>query len=557
MKLELQGITKVFGSLVANDHIDLVVEPGEIHALLGENGAGKSTLMNVLYGLYDPDDGQILLDGEPVTFKGPGDAVAAGIGMVHQHFMLIPVFTVAESVALGYEPTGAVGALKLDEARRRVTEISDRFGFHVDPDAKIEDLPVGVQQRVEIIKALSRDAKVLILDEPTAVLTPQETDELIGIMRELKESGTSIVFITHKLREVRAIADRITVIRRGAVVGEASPSSTETELASLMVGRSVSLTVDKEAATPGDAAFEVDGLSVANDAGTVLVDDISFDVRAGEILCVAGVQGNGQTELAEVILGLEEADSGTLRLDGEDLAGKGVKQRLRAGIGFVPEDRSTDGVVPSFSIAENLVLDLYDTEPFARGISMSPATVASNAEQRTEEFDVRLSSIHDPISTLSGGNAQKVVLAREMSRPLRLLVASQPTRGLDVGSIEFVHRRIVAERDNGTPVIIVSTELDEVLGLADRIAVMYRGRIIGVVDAVGEDGTPVNRDVLGLMMAGVPLEEAREQAAQHHSVLGRADLDGDGIPDAQQRRPRDEDHDQHADPAPTTTEEQP
>ena len=557
MKLELQGITKVFGSLVANDHIDLVVEPGEIHALLGENGAGKSTLMNVLYGLYDPDDGQILLDGEPVTFKGPGDAVAAGIGMVHQHFMLIPVFTVAESVALGYEPTGAVGALKLDEARRRVTEISDRFGFHVDPDAKIEDLPVGVQQRVEIIKALSRDAKVLILDEPTAVLTPQETDELIGIMRELKESGTSIVFITHKLREVRAIADRITVIRRGAVVGEASPSSTETELASLMVGRSVSLTVDKDAATPGDAAFEVDGLSVINDAGTVLVDDISFDVRAGEILCVAGVQGNGQTELAEVILGLEEADSGTLRLDGEDLAGKGVKQRLRAGIGFVPEDRSTDGVVPSFSIAENLVLDLYDTEPFARGISMSPATVASNAEQRTEEFDVRLSSIHDPISTLSGGNAQKVVLAREMSRPLRLLVASQPTRGLDVGSIEFVHRRIVAERDNGTPVIIVSTELDEVLGLADRIAVMYRGRIIGVVDAVGEDGTPVNRDVLGLMMAGVPLEDAREQAAQHHSVLGQADLDGDGIPDAQQRRPRDEDHDQHADPAPTTTEEQP
>ncbi|ANS80489.1 ABC transporter ATP-binding protein [Serinicoccus hydrothermalis] len=535
MKLELQGITKVFGSLVANDHIDLVVEPGEIHALLGENGAGKSTLMNVLYGLYDPDDGQILLDGESATFKGPGDAVAAGIGMVHQHFMLIPVFTVAESVALGYEPAGALGALKLDEARQRVTEISERFGFHVDPDAKIEDLPVGVQQRVEIIKALSREAKVLILDEPTAVLTPQETDELIGIMRELKESGTSIVFITHKLREVRAIADRITVIRRGAVVGEASPSSTETELASLMVGRSVSLRVDKEPADPGAAAFEVEGLSVVNAAGTVLVDDVSFDVRAGEILCVAGVQGNGQTELAEVILGLEEADAGTLRLDGEDLKGMGVKQRLRAGIGFVPEDRSTDGVVPSFSIAENLVLDLYDTEPFAKGISMSPSTVTSNAEQRTEEFDVRYTSVHDPISTLSGGNAQKVVLAREMSRPLRLLVASQPTRGLDVGSIEFVHKRVVAERDRGTPVIIVSTELDEVLGLADRIAVMYRGRIIGVVDATGEDGAPVSRDVLGLMMAGVPLEDAQEQAAQHQSVLGAADLDGDGIPDAQQR----------------------
>ena len=552
MKLELQGITKVFGSLVANDHIDLVVEPGEIHALLGENGAGKSTLMNVLYGLYDPDDGQILLDDEPVTFKGPGDAVAAGIGMVHQHFMLVPVFTVAESVALGYEPAGPGGVLKLEEARRRVTEISDRFGFHVDPDARIEDLPVGVQQRVEIIKALSRDAKILILDEPTAVLTPQETDELIGIMGELKEAGTSIVFITHKLREVRAIADRITVIRRGKVVGEASPSSTETELASLMVGRSVNLTVDKEPAQPGDAAFSVDGLSVVADNGTVLVDDISFEVRSGEILCVAGVQGNGQTELAEVILGLEEADAGRLTLDGEDLRGLGVKQRLRAGIGFVPEDRSTDGVVPSFSIAENLVLDLYDTEPFAKGISMSPATVASNAEQRTEEFDVRYTSVQDPISTLSGGNAQKVVLAREMSRPLRLLVASQPTRGLDVGSIEFVHQRIVRERDNGTPVVIVSTELDEVLGLADRIAVMYRGRIIGVVDAVGEDGTPVNRDVLGLMMAGVPLEDAQAQAAEHHSVLGRADLDGDGIPDERQRHGRPA---EHTDPA--TTEEAP
>ncbi|WP_151526173.1 ABC transporter ATP-binding protein [Serinicoccus kebangsaanensis] len=557
MKLELQGITKVFGSLVANDHIDLVVEPGEIHALLGENGAGKSTLMNVLYGLYDPDDGQILLDGAPATFKGPGDAVAAGIGMVHQHFMLVPVFTVAESVALGYEPTGAAGVLKLDEARRRVTEISDRFGFHVDPDARIEDLPVGVQQRVEIIKALSRDAKVLILDEPTAVLTPQETDELIGIMRELKEAGTSIVFITHKLREVRAIADRITVIRRGKVVGEASPSSTETELASLMVGRSVSLTVDKTPAQPGEASFEVDGLSVIAANGTVLVDDISFDVRAGEILCVAGVQGNGQTELAEVILGIEEADAGSIRLGGEPILGKGVKERLRSGIGFVPEDRSTDGVVSSFSIAENLVLDLYDTAPFARGVSMSPATVAANAEQRTEEFDVRYTSVHDPISTLSGGNAQKVVLAREMSRPLRLLVASQPTRGLDVGSIEFVHKRVVEERDRGTPVIIVSTELDEVLGLADRIAVMYRGRIVGIVDAVDEHGTRVNRDVLGLMMAGVPLEDAQQQAAEHHSVLGAADLDGDGVPDHLQRPAGEPTGEHRHTSAPATTEEHP
>ncbi|GAA1170452.1 ABC transporter ATP-binding protein [Ornithinimicrobium humiphilum] len=524
MKLELRGITKVFGPLVANDHIDLVVEPGEIHALLGENGAGKSTLMNVLYGLYDPDDGQILLDDRPVTFKGPGDAVAAGIGMVHQHFMLVPVFTVAESVALGYEPTGTLGALRLDEARKRVREISERFGFDVDPDALVEDLPVGVQQRVEIIKALSRDAQVLILDEPTAVLTPQETDELIGIMRELKEAGTSIVFITHKLREVRAIADRITVIRRGKVVGEASPTSTETDLASLMVGRSVSLTVDKAPANPGEAAFQVENLTVVGPTGSVLVDDVSFEVRSGEILCIAGVQGNGQTELAETILGLEQAHSGRITLDGKDLLPLSVRERLRAGLGFVPEDRSTDGVISSFSIAENLILDIYDTEPFARGITMSPAKVAANAVHRTEEFDVRYTDVQDPISTLSGGNAQKVVLAREMSRPLRLFVASQPTRGLDVGSIEFVHKRVVRERDEGTPCIIVSTELDEVLNLADRIAVMYRGRIVGIVDVAAEEGG-VNRDMLGLMMAGVPMDEARAQAAEHHSVLGQADLE--------------------------------
>ncbi|TRW45109.1 ABC transporter ATP-binding protein [Georgenia yuyongxinii] len=517
MKLELKGITKVFGSLVANDHIDLVVEPGEIHALLGENGAGKSTLMNVLYGLYDPDDGQILLDDKPVNFTGPGDAVAAGIGMVHQHFMLVPVFTVAESVVLGYEPTGAAGLINLREARTRVKDISDRFGFHVDPDAYIEDLPVGVQQRVEIIKALSRDARVLILDEPTAVLTPQETDDLIEIMRQLKASGTSIVFITHKLREVRAVADKITVIRRGKVVGEANPTSTETELASMMVGRSVSMTVDKAPAEPGEDAFQVADLTVLDADGKTMVDHLSFSVRRGEILAVAGVQGNGQTELTETILGLTEPVTGSLTLDGTELVGRGVKDRLRAGLGFVPEDRSTDGIIASFSVAENLVLDLYDTEPFASGMAMSPAMVRRSAEQRVSEFDIRLTSVDDPISTLSGGNQQKVVIAREMSRPLRLLVASQPTRGLDVGSIEFMHKRIVSERDNGTPVLIVSTELDEVLALADRIAVMYRGRMVGIVEA----GT--HRDVLGLMMAGVPLEEAQAQAAEHRTTMAAAD----------------------------------
>ncbi|QGQ20052.1 ATP-binding cassette domain-containing protein [Cellulomonas sp. JZ18] len=524
MRLELRGITKRFGPLVANDGIDLVFEPGRIHALLGENGAGKSTLMNTLYGLYQPDAGEILVDGEPRTFAGPGAAMAAGIGMVHQHFMLVPVFTVAENVVLGHEPVRGAGLLDLGRARRLVRDISDRFGFDVDPDALVEDLPVGVQQRVEIIKALSRDAEVLILDEPTAVLTPQETDELIAVMRRLREAGTSIVFITHKLREVRAVADDISVIRRGRVVGTATPDASEVELASLMVGRSVSLAVDKTAATPGEATFRVDGLTVLDPTGVPVVDDVTFEVRRGEILAIAGVQGNGQTELTETILGLRAPTAGSLTLDGVDLAGRPVADVLRAGVGFVPEDRTTDGLVASFSIAENLVLDLHDQAPYARRASLSPAVLAENAAKRVEEFDIRVTSVQDPVSTLSGGNQQKVVLAREMSRPLRLLVASQPTRGLDVGSIEFVHKRVVAERDGGTPVVIVSTELDEVLALADRIAVMYRGTIVGVVDG----GPGADRDVLGLMMAGVPLEQARAQAARHHTALGAADAEAAG-----------------------------
>ncbi len=517
MKLELRGITKVFGSLVANDHIDLVIEPGEIHALLGENGAGKSTLMNVLYGLYDPDDGEILVDDRAVHFGGPGDAMAAGIGMVHQHFMLVPVFTVAENVALGHEPVRGAGLIDARRARGLVQEISDRFGFEVDPDAMVEDIPVGVQQRVEIIKALSRDARVLILDEPTAVLTPQETDELIAIMRQLKEAGTSIVFITHKLREVRAIADRITVIRRGKVVGTAEPSASETELASLMVGRSVELGVAKDPARPGDATFRVRDLSVLDDAGTAVVDDVDLDVARGEILVVAGVQGNGQTELTETIVGLRRPVAGSIALDGTELVGRGVSDVLGAGVGYVPEDRSTDGIIGTFSVEENLVLDLVSSAPYSRAGAISRGSIRSNAEQRVVEFDVRTQSVEAPAGTLSGGNQQKVVLAREMSRPLRLLIASQPTRGLDVGSIEFVHQRIVAERDKGTPVIIVSTELDEVVALADRIAVMYRGRVVGVVPG------DTDRDVLGLMMAGVPLDEAVVQAAQHHTTLGEAE----------------------------------
>ncbi|HEY9356643.1 MAG TPA: ABC transporter ATP-binding protein [Arthrobacter sp.] len=502
MKLELRGITKRFGSLLANDHIDVVVEPGQIHCLLGENGAGKSTLMNVLYGLYEPTEGEILIDDKPVSFRGPGDAMAAGIGMVHQHFMLVPVFTVAENVALGAESTKTGGFLNLDDTRRKIKEISDRYGFDVDPDALVEDLPVGVQQRVEIIKALVRDARVLILDEPTAVLTPQDTDELLDIMRQLKSSGTSIVFISHKLREVKAVSDTITVIRRGKVVGSASPEASTNELASLMVGRAVSLTLDKAPAKPQEKTFQVNGLTVVSPTGQHVVDDISFDIARGEILAVAGVQGNGQTELTEAILGLQDRVHGSILLDGEELVGRSVKDVLNSGVGFVPEDRSVDGLIGTFSIAENLILDRYDQQPFARGISMSPAKVLENARTRIDEFDVRTPSGLLAAGTLSGGNQQKVVMARELSRPLRLFIASQPTRGVDVGSIEFLHKRIVAERDHGTPVLIVSTELDEVMELADRIAVLYKGKLVGIVPA----GT--GRDVLGLMMAGIAPEDA-------------------------------------------------
>ncbi len=497
MSLELRGITKRFGALTANDSIDLAVANGEIHAILGENGAGKSTLMNIVYGLLSPDEGSISVDGKVVTIDSPLDALAAGIGMVHQHFMLIPVFTVAENIVLGHEKTKGPGLLDLDEARKEILRVSAEYNFDIDPDALIEDLPVGLQQRVEIIRALIYDAKVLILDEPTAVLTPQETDELLRNMKKLKEKGTSIVFITHKLREVREAADKITIIRRGKVVGTASPSASQEELASLMVGRPVSLDVDKKAPKLGDVVLDINNLSISDHTGRTLVDRVSFQIRAGEILAVAGVQGNGQTELAEAIIGLQEHVRGHISLSGEEITGASVRDCLHAGIAFIPESREEDGLIASFSIEENLILDLHDLPPYAKGPRISQAVVSETAKKQVQEFDIRAQSEKDPASSLSGGNKQKVVLARELSRPVKLVVASQPTRGLDVGSIEFVHERMIAERDSGRAVLLFSTELDEVSALADRIAVMYRGEIISIVPA------ETSREELGLLMAGV------------------------------------------------------
>jgi general nucleoside transport system ATP-binding protein len=496
MKLEIRGLTKRFGTFTANDHIDLTVEPGEIHCLLGENGAGKSTLMNMLYGLLDPTEGQILIDDEPVTFTSPGDAIAAGIGMVHQHFMLIPVFTVAENVMLGREQTRSLGVLNRAKASEMVRDLSTRYGLKVDPAAMVEDLPVGVQQRVEIIKALSNQAQVLILDEPTAVLTPQEIDELMEIMRGLKKQGTSIIFITHKLREVKAVGDRITVIRRGKVVGTVEPTDSEAHLAEMMVGRSVQLKVDKDAAKPGKDILEVRNLTVVDPRGHQVVKDVSFTARSGEVLGIAGVQGNGQTELIKSLLGLVKPDAGEVLVDGKDISKHGPRESLEEGIGYIPEDRSHDGYVGSFTVRENLVLDMYRQDEFSSGLALKLDAIKANADDRIKEFDIRTEGSETPVSALSGGNQQKVVVAREFSRPLKLLIASQPTRGVDVGSIEFIHKRIISERDRGTAVVIVSTELDEIYALSDRIAVMYDGRIVGTV-------TPdIAREDIGLLMAG-------------------------------------------------------
>ncbi|HUV94877.1 MAG TPA: ABC transporter ATP-binding protein [Anaerolineae bacterium] len=617
--LEVRNATKRFPGVLANDRVSFSLDQGEVLAFLGENGAGKSTLMNILYGLYEPDEGEISVRGQEVEIEDPNDAIRLGIGMVHQHFQLVPVFTVAENIVMGTEPTrptfswrmvgmaGAAGALlflvggvlaldnavqwllaalsggaavagiialiillswlarlkfrlyfpitavggaalllamaaalgatgqipflilvailfavasypairvimtSLDRrtAAQRIRELSEQYGLAVDPDALVEDIPVGVQQRVEIIKTLYREAEILILDEPTAVLTPQETEELFEIMRSLTDQGKSIMFITHKLKEVMTIADRVIVLRDGRLVGETTPQETSQEaLAEMMVGREVDLVVDKGPASPGEVVLEVEDLRAQDLRGYPVLRGVDLFVRAGEILGVAGVQGNGQTELVEVLTGLHQAAGGSVRILGQEVTNAPPRRITELGVAHVPEDRQEDGLVMTFPIFDNVVLSTYYLEPYAEGPVIQFEEVYEYADRVVREFDVRTPSIILPAQTLSGGNQQKLIVAREFSRPIRLLIAAQPTRGLDVGSIEYIHRQLIKKRDDGVAVLLVSAELDEIMAVSDRIAVMFEGRMVGTVDA-----DKVTREELGLMMAGARLEEEKEDAA--------------------------------------------
>ncbi len=495
--LEMSGITKRYPGVVANDHIDLEVRPGEIHALLGENGAGKTTLMNILYGLARPDEGVIRLDGKPVQISGPSDAIARGINMVHQHFMLVPVFTVAENILLGDETMANPIFLDRKESSRRIRELGSRFGFEIDPDAKVGSLSVGWQQRVEILKALYRNARILVLDEPTAVLTPQETEEIFDVLRKLAAQGHSILFISHKLYEVLEIADRITIIRRGKVVGERIPAKTdEADLAELMVGRAVELTVERGESHPAGSILKVTDLDVTDDRGNAAVRGVDLEVRAGEILGVAGVAGNGQDELVEAIIGLRKVAGGRIELAGKDVTANTPRTMNEAGVAYVPADRHRFGLVLPFTLADNMVLTSYYRPPFAHGVLRDFAAIDEAASAGIAKYDVRAPSPNVPAGTLSGGNQQKLVVAREFDRDLKLLILDQPTRGLDVGSIEFIHRQAIRMRNEGTAILLVSAELDEVLEISDRIAIMYRGAIVATVD-----GRTADKNEVGLLMA--------------------------------------------------------
>lgn len=501
MDIELRGICKRFGPVQANQDIDLDIRAGEVLGLLGENGAGKSTLMNILSGLYSPDSGEIRIDGTAADFTGPGDSIAAGIGMVHQHFMLVPVFSVVENVILGVEPTTGADYLDLDDARAQVQAINNDYGMQVPTDARIETLPVGIQQRVEILKVLFRSADVLILDEPTAVLTPQEVEEFFTIVRSLRDAGKAIVFITHKLHEILEIADRVSVLRQGRVVGSGRPDSfSEADLAELMVGRPVSFSVERSAARTGDSVLRLNDVTLVDRTQEPSLAAIDMTVREGEVVGIAGVQGNGQTELVEVITGLATASSGSIEFSGADITRASVRARHSLGIAHIPEDRHKSGMVGAFTVAENIVLNSYYDSSVTNGVQIDWQRVRHRAARACVNYDVRTPSVQLAAGSLSGGNQQKMVVARELEREVKLIVASQPTRGVDVGSIEYIHKQLIACRDRGNAVLIISSELDEILDLSDRIYVMFEGRIAAEFDNSDRNA---DRGAIGLAMAGV------------------------------------------------------
>ena len=503
--LETINITKRFPGVIANDQVSMHLNEGEILAILGENGAGKTTLLNIIYGLYNQDEGEIFIHGKKTTIDNPQDAINKGIGMVHQHFMLVPVFSVTENMILGAEVSTA-GVLNKKEARKRILNLSKTYGLKVNPDAIVEELPVGAQQKVEILKALFRDARILILDEPTAVLTPQEIEELFLVMRELTSKGVSIIFISHKLKEVMEIADRIMVMRRGKMVGETTPSETDqSDLANMMVGREVLLRVEKEPAKPGAPVFKIDDLVIQEPGELHSIKHVSLTVRAGEILGIAGVQGNGQTELVEGTTGLRSYNHGSIIIDGEKMPQENPRALVESGMAHIPEDRQKHGLVLPYALTDNLVLCSYYKHPFVKGFVRNEKAIQEYAEELIKNFDVRTPSPMLPASDLSGGNQQKVIVARELSRDIKILIANQPTRGLDVGSIEYIHRTLIEMRDRGVGILLVSAELDEIMSLSDRIAVIYEGEIVAILDA--KDAT---REELGLLMAGSKREQIKE-----------------------------------------------